>query len=86
MGLEFVWQDMIILVICDFCGDMKGFFFCLYVIDDFYFLDVKLILVLKVWNLYLYNLYKVIYEGFNNLYKLFEGLKWCENKCNYIIG
>ena len=86
MGLEFVWQDMTTPAIRDYRGDMKGFPFELYVTDDFYPSDVKQTPALKVWNLYSYNLHKATYEGLNNLYQLSDGLKWRENKRNFIIG
>lgn len=80
MGLEMVWQDMTTPAIRDYRGDMKGFPFRLKVTNDFLSDSTpELTPVIKVWNLYSYNLHKATYHGLNNL-------KGRENKRNFIIG
>lgn len=80
MGLEMVWQDMTTPAIRDYRGDMKGFPFRLNVTDDALSgAPPKLTPVIKVWNLYSYNLHKATYHGLNYL-------KGRENRRNFIIG
>ncbi|MCZ8517817.1 hypothetical protein O9H85_37160 [Paenibacillus filicis] len=92
MGLEMVWQDMTTPCIRDTRGDMRSFPFKLKITDD----SVKMYTqsdsdlaasnentttVIKVWNLFSYNLHKATYHGLNNL-----GIPGRENKRNFIIG
>ncbi|MFN0081858.1 MAG: TIM-barrel domain-containing protein [Ferruginibacter sp.] len=80
MGLEMVWQDMTTPAIRDYRGDMKGFPFRLKLTNDFLSeTQPQLTPVIKVWNLFSYNLHKATYHGLNNL-------KGRENKRNFIIG
>lgn len=82
-GLEMVWQDMTTPCLRDTRGDMLSFPSRLLVSNDFikdktatsYSKDV----VMKIWNLYSYNLHKATYHGLNNL-------KGRENKRNFIVG
>lgn len=82
-GLEMVWQDMTTPCLRDTRGDMLSFPSRLLVHNDFikdksgnaYDKDV----VMKIWNLYSYNLHKATYHGLNNL-------KGRENKRNFIVG
>lgn len=86
MGLEMVWQDMTTPAIRDTRGDMKGFPFQLIVTDDF-LSNVKPTTnpVIKVWNLYSYNLHKATYHGLNNLLSP-DGQKCRSGRRNLIVG
>lgn len=79
MGLEFVWQDMTTPAVRSTRGDMRSFPFTLLVTDNFYDEGTRKNLVIKVWNLYSYNLHKATYHGLNEL-------PGRENKRNFIIG
>ncbi|MBV9708460.1 MAG: alpha-glucosidase, partial [Chloroflexi bacterium] len=80
MGLEMVWQDMTSPAIRNTRGDMRSFPFRLLVTDDALSgASAKQTPVIKVWNLYSYNLHKATYHGLN-------ALKGRENKRNFIIG
>ena len=80
LGLEMVWQDMTTPAIRNTRGDMKGFPFRLMITDDFLSdLPPRQNLVIRVWNLFSYNLHKATYHGLNNL-------KGRENKRNFIVG
>lgn len=84
MGLEMVWQDMTTPCLRDTRGDMLSFPSRLYVNDDFIKHPdedgaYEQVPVMRVWNLYSYNLHKATYHGLNNL-------KGRENKRNFIIG
>lgn len=84
MGLEMVWQDMTTPCLRDSRGDMLSFPGRLLVHNDFIkntdendaYHDVP---VMKIWNLFSYNLHKATYHGLNHL-------PGRENKRNFIIG
>lgn len=82
MGLEMVWQDMTTPCLRDSRGDMLSFPGRLLLHNDFVknaekeYEDVP---VMKIWNLYSYNLHKATYHGLNQL-------PGRENKRNFIIG
>ena len=84
MGLEMVWQDMTTPCIRDTRGDMLSFPSRLLVYNDF----IKQASsgtaydkapVMRIWNLYSYNLHKATYHGLSHL-------RGRENKRNFIIG
>ncbi len=84
LGLEMVWQDMTTPCLRQTRGDMLSFPSRLYMNNDFvkstedgagYGKDP----VMRIWNLYSYNLHKATYHGLNNL-------AGRENKRNFIIG
>ena len=81
-GLEMVWQDMTTPCLRDQRGDMLSFPSRLLVDNDF----VKdpaggydKTPVMRIWNLYSYNLHKATYHGLNNL-------ECRKNKRNFIVG
>lgn len=83
MGLEMVWQDMTTPCLRDTRGDMLSFPSRLLIKNDFTKKetsdDYETTPVMRVWNLYSYNLHKATYHGLNHL-------KGRENKRNFIIG
>lgn len=84
MGLEMVWQDMTTPCLRETRGDMLSFPARLLVNNDFIKnpdenSDYEKTPVMRIWNLYSYNLHKATYHGLNNL----ESRK---NKRNFIIG
>lgn len=84
MGLEMVWQDMTTPCLRDTRGDMLSFPSRLLVNNDFIKQRDKndsyeKVPVMKIWNLYSYNLHKATYHGLNHL-------SGRENKRNFIIG
>lgn len=81
-GLEMVWQDMTTPCLRETRGDMLSFPSRLLVENDF----VKdpdggygKTPVMRIWNLYSYNLHKATYHGLNNL-------ECRKNKRNFIVG
>lgn len=84
LGLEMVWQDMTTPCLRETRGDMLAFPSRLHLNNDFIkkseedeeYEDVP---VIRIWNLYSYNLHKATYHGLNNL-------PGRENKRNFIIG
>lgn len=81
-GLEMVWQDMTTPCLRETRGDMLSFPSRLLVDNDF----VKdpsggydKTPVMRIWNLYSYNLHKATYHGLNNL-------ECRKNKRNFIVG
>lgn len=84
LGLEMVWQDMTTPCLRETRGDMLSFPSRLYLNDDFIKKsgedgEYEAVPVIRIWNLYSYNLHKATYHGLNNL----QGR---ENKRNFIIG
>lgn len=79
-GMEFIWQDMTTPAIVPTRGDMRSFPFRLKVKSDWICKENTIEEpVIRVWNLYSYNLHKATYHGLNNL-------KGRENKRNFIVG
>lgn len=81
-GLEMVWQDMTTPCLRDTRGDMLSFPSRLLVNNDYTKSkdgNYEKTPVMRVWNLYSYNLHKATYHGLNHL-------KCRENKRNFIIG
>lgn len=80
-GIEMVWQDMTTPCIDGKYGDMKGFPSRLMITDDSLSDSdqINLTPIIKIWNLYSYNLHKATYHGLNNL-ECRKGLR------NFIIG
>ena len=81
-GLEMVWQDMTTPCLRDSRGDMLSFPSRLLVNNDYFKTadgDYEKTPVMRVWNLYSYNLHKATYHGLNHL-------PCRENKRNFIIG
>lgn len=81
-GLEMVWQDMTTPCLRDTRGDMLSFPSRLLVNNDYRKSgDEKYekTPVMRIWNLYSYNLHKATYHGLNNL-------ECRKNKRNFIIG
>ncbi len=84
LGLEMVWQDMTTPCLRDSRGDMLSFPSRLYLTNDFIKKadedeEYESVPVMRIWNLYSYNLHKATYHGLNNL-------SGRENKRNFIIG
>lgn len=84
LGLEMVWQDMTTPCLRETRGDMLGFPSRLYLKNDFIKKseedgEYEEVPVMRIWNLYSYNLHKATYHGLNNL-------RGRENKRNFIIG
>lgn len=84
LGLEMVWQDMTTPCLRETRGDMLSFPSRLLVTNDFVKKagedeDYGQTPVMRVWNLYSYNLHKATYHGLNHL-------KGRENRRNFIIG
>ncbi len=84
LGLEMVWQDMTTPCLRETRGDMLSFPSRLYLENDFIKKseddgEYEQVPVMRIWNLYSYNLHKATYHGLNNL-------PGRENKRNFIIG
>lgn len=83
LGLEMVWQDMTTPCLRDTRGDMLSLPSRLYLTDDFIKKSDGEVYgetpVMRIWNLYSYNLHKATYHGLNYL-------KGREDKRNFIIG
>lgn len=84
LGLEMVWQDMTTPCLRETRGDMLAFPSRLYLNNDFIKKGAEdegyeVTPVIRIWNLYSYNLHKATYHGLNNL-------RGRENKRNFIIG
>ena len=81
-GLEMVWQDMTTPCLRDSRGDMLSFPSRLLVNNDYFKTKdgtYDKTPVMRVWNLYSYNLHKATYHGLNHL-------ACRKNKRNFIIG
>lgn len=81
-GLEMIWQDMTTPCLRDTRGDMLSFPSRLLVNNDYIKASDDLyskVPVMRVWNLYSYNLHKATYHGLNHLASR-------KNKRNFIIG
>jgi len=79
-GLEMVWQDMTTPCLRDTRGDMLSFPSRLMVNNDYVKAEeYEKTPVMRIWNLYSYNLHKATYHGLNHL-------ECRKNKRNFIIG
>ncbi len=81
-GLEMVWQDMTTPCLRDSRGDMLSFPSRLLVNNDYTKSgdgNYEKTPVMRIWNLYSYNLHKATYHGLNNL-------ECRKNKRNFIVG
>lgn len=81
-GLEMVWQDMTTPCLRDTRGDMLSLPSRLMMNNDYVKSEdgnYEKTPVMRIWNLYSYNLHKATYHGLNNL-------ECRKNKRNFIIG
>jgi len=81
-GLEMVWQDMTTPCLRETRGDMLSLPSRLMMNDDYVKSEdgnYEKTPVMRIWNLYSYNLHKATYHGLNNL-------ECRKNKRNFIIG